>query len=85
VVVEGDRPVEVGQGYLQRTGHVPEGIIREIAIAIMECVKEGKKGGGLIFPLGDERIVGTVSHFQPPKGEDATNRFPEGLLRALRE
>ena len=39
-------------------GDGAEGVVGEVAIAIMEGVEKGKERSGLVFPLVDEELIG---------------------------
>ena len=57
-MVEGDGAVEVGEGRFQAVRDGAEGVIGEVAIAIMEGVEEREERSGLVFPLIDELLIG---------------------------
>jgi hypothetical protein len=81
-MVKSDGPEEVRQGDGQGSSDLPEDLLRQVAVPIMESVEEGQEGGWLILPQGDELFVRRDSHLDLHGGEGASGF---SLDRGLRE
>ena len=58
VVVESDGAVEISERRFQAIGNRTEGVMGQVAVAIMKGMKQWKERSGLVFPLVNELLVG---------------------------
>jgi hypothetical protein len=84
MVIESDRAEQVRQRDSEGLGNVPETLLREVSVPVVECVEERKKRGGLIPPKVNELLVRPDSHLDLHTGIGAAESSgPENAQRII--
>ena len=73
VVIERDRPEELRYWDFQAAGSRAQRLLAEVAVAFLECMKQGQEGGLLTSVLGDELFVGLRQYRSLPRAALRSN------------